>query len=231
MRQRLGQFGGPAAAVCLCTVLVLAACQLPGEQSRDAAPVRAEVNTEPASTTEKSIPRTFRGWGKGLSRSWSKFTSRGPTGISYLKNESAVIASRYAADEVPNSLMKKPLASGSLGNDFGYQFDSNALLLFGRHTGIDYLASEGTAVFAAGDGVITFLGKDAQRGRLIAIRHTELFMTRYAYLGQFAEGLREGARVQRGDVIGTVGKQTDGSATRLHYELVFEDNYINPLLK
>ena len=79
--------------------------------------------------------------------------------------------------------------------------------------------------------MIAFLGKHPERGRLIAIRHNEHFTTRYAYLGQFAEGLREGDTVRKGDVIGSVGRQEDGSDSRLHYELVYQDRYINPLLR
>ena len=89
----------------LSVLLATGGCQLTGDQT-DATPQSAQQAVNAASSGQKA-PGTFRRLGAGLSRGWSKMTSRGPSGISILQNESAAIAARFAADQVPNTLMKK----------------------------------------------------------------------------------------------------------------------------
>jgi len=86
------------------------------------------------------------------------------------------------------------------------------------HNGIDYSATSGTPVRAAGDGTVVQAGRSGGYGNLVEIRHRNGITTRYAHLRGFARGLRAGARVGQGDVIGYVGSTGLSTAPHLHYE-------------
>ena len=86
------------------------------------------------------------------------------------------------------------------------------------HTGIDYSASAGTPVLAAGDGTIVKAGWTGGYGIMIEVRHLNGVSTRYAHLRGVARGLSAGRRVSQGQVIGYVGNTGLSTAPHLHYE-------------
>lgn len=74
---------------------------------------------------------------------------------------------------------------------------------------------------------------DVLRGRQIWIDHGHGIVSRYAHLSAIAPGVREGARVQAGDIIGFVGNSGLEAAAResksgahLHFELRIDDRYL-----
>jgi murein DD-endopeptidase MepM/ murein hydrolase activator NlpD len=80
-----------------------------------------------------------------------------------------------------------------------------------RHEATDILAPRGTPVLAADDGVIRKLFLSKPGGITIyQFDPAEQFCYYYAHLDRYADGLREGMTVQKGDVIGYVG--TTGNA-------------------
>ncbi len=87
-----------------------------------------------------------------------------------------------------------------------------------RHEGTDYAAPPGTPVMAAGEGVVLRAGWAGGYGNLIEIRHRSGITTRYGHLRGFARGVRAGARVQQGQIIGYVGSTGLASGPHLHYE-------------
>lgn len=97
------------------------------------------------------------------------------------------------------------------------------------HKGVDYAAPRGTPIRAAGDGVITFIGRKGSFGKLILIRHNSKYTTAYAHMSRYARGMKKGKKIRQGEVIGRVG--TTGAATgpHLHYEVRVYNKAINPL--
>ncbi len=87
-----------------------------------------------------------------------------------------------------------------------------------RHQGTDYAASPGTPVMAAGDGVGLRAGRAGGYGNLVELRHRNGITTRYGHLRGFARGVRGGARVTQGQIIGYVGSTGLASGPHLHYE-------------
>ncbi|MGQ0834551.1 MAG: M23 family metallopeptidase [Gammaproteobacteria bacterium] len=96
------------------------------------------------------------------------------------------------------------------------------------HKGVDYAAPTGTAVRAAGDGRIQFVGRKGGYGNVIEIAHAGGVVTVYGHLSRFARGTRSGARVSQGDLIGLVGSTGLASGPHLHYEYQLRGVHKNP---
>ena len=97
------------------------------------------------------------------------------------------------------------------------------------HQGIDYGAPAGARVKATGNGVVAFSGRRSGYGNLVVLKHHGGYSTYYAHLQGFARGLRGGARVAQGDVVGYVGQSGWASGPHLHYEFHVHDQNRNPL--
>lgn len=92
-----------------------------------------------------------------------------------------------------------------------------------HHEALDILAPAGTPVRAAEDGTIARLFLSKAGGITIyQFDPGERFCYYYAHLQRYADGLREGQRVRKGDVIGYVG--TTGNAPKntphLHFAIL-----------
>jgi murein DD-endopeptidase MepM/ murein hydrolase activator NlpD len=97
------------------------------------------------------------------------------------------------------------------------------------HTGVDFAAERGTPVRAVGDGIINQAGWNGSYGKLVEIQHDASFTTRYAHLDGYGNGIRSGAVVKKGQVIGFVGSTGRTTGPHLHFELYKDQQYVNPL--
>lgn len=91
------------------------------------------------------------------------------------------------------------------------------------HEAIDIMADAGTSVVAAAPGTIERLFLSDAGGRTIYVRSDDgETIYYYAHLRDYAEGLREGQKVRRGQRLGTVGSSgnADPSAPHLHFALL-----------
>jgi murein DD-endopeptidase MepM/ murein hydrolase activator NlpD len=97
------------------------------------------------------------------------------------------------------------------------------------HTGVDFAAPRGTPVRAVGDGIISEAGWNGGYGKAIDIKHDSTYLSRYAHLENFADGIQPGVAVTKGQVIGYVGSTGRSTGPHLHFELYKDQQYINPL--
>ena len=97
------------------------------------------------------------------------------------------------------------------------------------HTGVDYAAPTGTPVRTTGDGTIAFRGNKGGYGKLIEIKHSEDYSTRYAHLSRYKKGLEVGDKVNQGEVIGYVGRTGRATGPHLHYEFRVNGMHTDPL--
>ncbi|MGC8916910.1 MAG: M23 family metallopeptidase [Thermoanaerobaculum sp.] len=92
------------------------------------------------------------------------------------------------------------------------------------HKGMDFAAEEGVQVRATGGGVVVFAGRAgmdnpswARLGNVVVVSHGGLYLSVYAHLRRVL--VREGEKVQRGQVVGEVGSTGWSTAPHLHYEV------------
>ncbi len=98
-----------------------------------------------------------------------------------------------------------------------------------RHNGTDFAAPAGTPVRATASGVVSARGRDHSRGNFVTIRHANGFASHYYHLQRFAAGLHGGQRVEQGQVIGAVGSTGLSTGPHVHYGLVKNGRFLNPL--
>ena len=97
------------------------------------------------------------------------------------------------------------------------------------HRGIDWAAPRGTAVRAAGHGMVVAAAPWGSYGHYLRIDHGGEVATAYAHLERFAPGLRPGRLVRQGDLIGAVGSTGRATGPHLHYELLIAGRQVDPL--
>ena len=97
------------------------------------------------------------------------------------------------------------------------------------HKGIDFAAPKGTPIYAGGNGIVEFAGVNGGYGKYIRIRHNNEYKTAYAHLKAFKKGISKGVRINQGDIIGYVGSTGRSTGPHLHYEIIYQNEQINPL--
>lgn len=97
------------------------------------------------------------------------------------------------------------------------------------HNGIDYVAPVGTPVQASGNGTVAYAGRNGGYGVYVRIEHGSRYVTSYAHLSRIASGIRRGARVRQGQVIGYVGSTGLSTGPHLDYRFMVDGRYVDPL--
>jgi Membrane-bound metallopeptidase len=95
------------------------------------------------------------------------------------------------------------------------------------HNGIDVSSALGISVVAPDMGVVTFVGIDSQLGKIVKLDHGDGWTSVLGNLGDLY--IQKGNRVQKGDVIGTVGLSAPLKKPWLHFEIRRNNQAVNPL--
>lgn len=129
---------------------------------------------------------------------------------------------------VRRTLLRTPVAAAHITSGFGMRM--HPLLGYSKmHKGVDFGATVGTPIFAAGNGVIDDIGFRNGYGRYIRIRHSGSLETAYAHMSRFGSKMYQGARVNQGEVIGYVGMSGRATGPHLHFEVVINGRQANPM--
>jgi len=111
----------------------------------------------------------------------------------------------------------------------GYGMRTHPILKVKKfHAGVDFSAPRGTPIYATGDGVVvevkTLFGG---YGKYIEVDHGFGYLTRYAHMSAFE--VRKGQKVKRGEKIGYVGSSGQSTSPHLHYEILKDGKFVNPV--
>tara|TARA_Y100001970_G_C14219397_1_gene851718 strand:+ start:1424 stop:2731 length:1308 start_codon:yes stop_codon:yes gene_type:complete len=129
---------------------------------------------------------------------------------------------------VKKALLKTPLDGARLSSSFGMR--KHPISGYNKlHKGVDFAAPIGTPIYAGGNGVIEFVGRNGGYGKYIRIRHNNSYKTAYAHLNNYKKGIYKGLRVNQGEVIGYVGSTGKSTGPHLHYEIILDGKQINPM--
>lgn len=96
-----------------------------------------------------------------------------------------------------------------------------------NHNGLDLTAPYGTPVYASADGYVTLARFGGGYGNVIFLNHGYGFETRYAHLSRY--NVTVGQFIKRGELIGYVGSTGTSTNAHLHYEVLYHNQFINPI--
>jgi murein DD-endopeptidase MepM/ murein hydrolase activator NlpD len=137
----------------------------------------------------------------------------------------------FAADgsSLRRLFLKSPIRYARITSRFQNHRFHPVLKISRPHRGIDYAAPTGTPVRALGDGVVDWVGPRGGGGNTIKVKHGSKYQSAYLHLSRFERGLRVGARVKQGQVIGYVGSTGMATGSHLHFELWVNGKVVDPL--
>lgn len=98
-----------------------------------------------------------------------------------------------------------------------------------QHVGVDLVARYGTPVKAVADGRVEFADWGGELGRCIRLEHDRGLVSIYGHLSRISRAVSEGAYVRVGQVIGWVGTSGLSTGPHLHFGLMKNGIYVNPL--
>ena len=155
----------------------------------------------------------------GLKRKYYRYKSRDDGKVGYF-DDTGKSAKKF--------LMRKPVSGGKFRSAFGMR--RHPILRYRKmHSGVDWSAPRGTAIMAAGNGIITQAKWRSGYGKWIRIKHSNGYETGYAHQTRFARGIKKGQRVRQGQVIGYVGSTGLSTGPHLHYEVLVNNRNVNPM--
>ena len=129
-------------------------------------------------------------------------------------------------NSVKKSLLRTPINAARITSGFGMRH--HPILGYSKmHQGVDFGATTGTPIMAAGDGIVKIKAWQNGYGNFVQIQHNATYSTAYGHMSRFGN-IQQGARVKQGQVIGYVGATGRATGPHLHYEVRANGHQVNP---
>ncbi len=148
----------------------------------------------------------------------------------YFESTDGKVGDYYAPDgrSMRRQFLRAPLEFTRISSNFNPKRRHPILNSIRAHKGVDYAATTGTPIKAAGEGRVRFVGNKGGYGRVVELEHGGGVATLYGHMSKFANGLRNGQRVRQGSIIGYVGSSGAATGPHLHYEYRVNGVHKNP---
>ncbi len=146
--------------------------------------------------------------------SWNTERIHPPYGedLRHMKDTVNLVLAYDSCDFVPPFVGRK-------SSDFGYR-------RYRYHYGVDIKLYRGDTVKAAFEGVVRISQYDGDYGHVVVIRHNNGLETLYGHLSK--RKVKEGDKVEAGEVIGLGGNTGRSTGSHLHFEARYKGEPINP---
>jgi murein DD-endopeptidase MepM/ murein hydrolase activator NlpD len=95
------------------------------------------------------------------------------------------------------------------------------------HNGLDISSAKGTPIVAPADGTVIKRGYDKYLGKFLKIDHGRKIVTTYGHLSAY--NVSPGQKVERGDIIASMGNSGLSTGHHLHYMIKVKERCVNPL--
>jgi murein DD-endopeptidase MepM/ murein hydrolase activator NlpD len=130
-------------------------------------------------------------------------------------------------ESIRKALLRTPINGAKITSGFGMR--NHPILGYSKmHRGVDFGAATGTPIYAAGDGVVEFVGVKGGYGNYIRVKHTDKYASAYGHISRFATGVAPGRKVKQGQIIAYVGATGMATGPHLHYEILVNNEQVNP---
>ncbi len=147
--------------------------------------------------------------------------------IGHMNNEAVVLERIFIERRIAHDLRISgtPIVGGTRSSGYGYRLDP----ISGKqtmHRGVDYLAPEGSPIYALADGVVSYAGANGDYGNLVEIDHGAGYRTRYAH--NKANLVDVGERVNKNQMIATLGSTGKSTGAHVHVEVRYQGRAVDP---
>lgn len=162
---------------------------------------------------------------------YSAVSSGGVVYKFYRFRSSDGVVDYYAEDgnDSRKFLIRKPVRGDDVRLTSGFGIRFHPLLNTRKmHTGVDWACAFGTPIIAAGNGSIEEVGHKGYYGNYIRIRHANGYQTAYGHMSRFGK-YHPGDKVHQGDVIGYVGSTGLSSGPHVHFEVLVNNRFVDPM--
>lgn len=161
----------------------------------------------------------------------ASFTNNGRKLDAVLYKQHDGISNYYTPDgaSMRKAFLRTPVDFARISSHFNPNRKHPVLHKIRAHKGTDYAASTGTPIKASGDGKVIHAGLKGGYGKTVIIQHGQSITTLYAHMSNYAKGIKVGARIRQGQVIGYVGRTGLASGPHLHYEFQVNGVHKNPV--
>jgi len=150
-----------------------------------------------------------------------------PLNLERINSESKIInqakSTWTSVDDVPLQL-DLPV-SGPTSSPFGLRRYFNDQPR-SPHSGLDLVATEGTPIIAAAAGTVINTGEYFFNGNTVFIDHGQSLITMYCHMSEI--NVVVGQAINRGEVIGKVGKTGRVTGAHLHWGVIMNTTSVDP---
>lgn len=119
-----------------------------------------------------------------------------------------------------------PVKYGKITSKFGNRTHP-VLKSLKFHRGVDIAVSIGTPVYSGIKGRVTFARRKGNYGNLVEIEGNDGIKVRYAHLNSI--DVVTGQKVSDGEKVAETGNTGMSTGPHLHYEIIIDENPVNPL--
>jgi murein DD-endopeptidase MepM/ murein hydrolase activator NlpD len=160
----------------------------------------------------------------------AKFTNVGTDYFAYYFDNDGQ-GGYYDADGrvLERQFLKAPLSYRHISSGFTGARRHPITRKVSAHYQIDYAAPAGTPVVASARGTVISAAWSGGWGNMVRLENDNGYTTHFGHLSAFAKGLRSGARVGQGQLIGYVGSTGWSTGPHLDYGIKLNGVPVNPL--
>lgn len=127
------------------------------------------------------------------------------------------------------SFLRHPIENPLITSRFNLNRKHPILDIVRPHWGTDYGHMGGTPIMAISDATVKFAGTKGGYGKAVILTHPQGIETLSAHMSKYGKGIKTGAKVKKGQVIGYVGKTGLSTGYHLHFELKKEGKRVDSL--
>lgn len=148
----------------------------------------------------------------------------------FVKDDSSYQYTDENGKYLKTAFIKSPLKKGgNIVSRFNLHRFHPILQVEKAHLGTDFAAPKGSPIIATASGVVIAAQFTQNNGNYVKIRHDKVYETQYLHMSRFARGIRNGVRVQQGQVIGYVGSTGLATGPHVCYRFWKRGQQVDPL--
>jgi len=150
------------------------------------------------------------------------------TAVYFEENDGVGSYFRPDGETLEQEFLIAPLKFSRISSGYSAARAHPILKVVRPHHGIDYAAREGSPVWSVADGEVIFRSVNGGFGKLVKVRHAGGFVSYYAHLSSFGQGLEVGQKVRQKQVIGYVGQTGLATGPHVCFRVTKYGKYVNP---